>query len=90
MTRVLICTPTYYLQGGVERIMESLATHLPPRGVDVLFALAKGARFHDPARFRAAFPVVRGVDVDGTSGTAYGRRVSTPATSRQSPPPRAR
>ena len=25
MTRVLICTPTYYLQGGVERIMESLA-----------------------------------------------------------------
>jgi glycosyltransferase involved in cell wall biosynthesis len=73
MTRVLICTPTYYLQGGVERIMESLAADLPPRGIDVLFALAKGARFHDPAKFRAAFPAIRGVDVDGTSGTVYGR-----------------
>lgn len=74
MTRVLICTPTYYLQGGVERIMESLAADLPARGVEVRFALAKGARFHDPARFRAAFPAIRGVDVDGTSGTVYGRR----------------
>jgi glycosyltransferase involved in cell wall biosynthesis len=74
MTRVLICTPTYYLQGGVERIMESLARHLPSRGVEVLFGLAKGARFHDPAAFRAAFPAIRGIDVDGTSGTAYGRR----------------
>lgn len=74
MTRVLICTPTYYLQGGVERIMESLAADLPARGIDVLFALAKGARFHDPAKFRAAFPGIRGVDVDGTSGTVYGRR----------------
>jgi len=74
MTRVLICTPTYYLQGGVERIMESLAQHLPSRGVEVLFGLAKGARFHDPAAFRAAFPAIRGVDVDGTRGTTYGRR----------------
>jgi glycosyltransferase involved in cell wall biosynthesis len=76
MTRVLICTPTYHLQGGVERIMESLAAQLPPRGVEVTFALAKGARFHDPVRFRAAFPGIRGVEVDGTSGTAYGRRTS--------------
>ncbi len=74
MTRILICTPTHYLQGGVERIMESLAVGLPARGLEVLFALAKGARFHDPAAFRSAFPVIRGVEVDGTSGTAYGRR----------------
>jgi glycosyltransferase involved in cell wall biosynthesis len=74
MTRVLICTPTYYLQGGVERIMEALARFLPSRGFEVVFALAKGARFHDPEAFRAAFPDVRGIDVDGTSGTTYGRR----------------
>lgn len=74
MTRLLICTPTYYLQGGVERIMESLAQHLPSRGFEVLFALAKGSRFHDPAAFRAAFPALQGIDVDGTSGTTYGRR----------------
>jgi glycosyltransferase involved in cell wall biosynthesis len=72
--RLFVCTPTHYLQGGVERILESLATHLPAQGFEVVFGLAKGARFHDPDRFRAAFPVVRGVDVDGTSGTAYGRR----------------
>ena len=74
MPRILIATPTHATQGGVERILESLATHLPSRGFEVVFALAKGLRFHDPARFRAAFPAVRGVDVDGTSGTAYGRR----------------
>ncbi|HYH08081.1 MAG TPA: glycosyltransferase family 4 protein [Thermoanaerobaculia bacterium] len=72
--RLFIATPTHYLQGGVERILESLATHLPAHGLEVIFGLAKGARFHDPERFRAAFPVIRGVDVDGTSGTAYGRR----------------
>lgn len=72
--RLFVCTPTHYLQGGVERILESLATHLPSQGIEVVFGLAKGQRFHDPDRFRAAFPVVRGVDVDGTSGTTYGRR----------------
>lgn len=74
MPRLLICTPTASLHGGVERIMESLATHLPSRGFEVLFGLAKGARFHDPDAFRAACPVVRGIDVDGTSGSIYGRR----------------
>lgn len=72
--RLLICTPSHYLQGGVERIIESLARRLPSHGIEVVAALAKGARFHDPDRFRAAFPDVRGVDVDGTSGTTYGRR----------------
>lgn len=74
MTRLLICTPTYSLQGGVERILEALAQHLPSRGFEVVFALARGPRFHDPDRYRAAFPGIRSVDVDGTSGTAYGRQ----------------
>jgi len=74
--RLLICTPTATLQGGVERIIESLATHLPARGIEVVFALAQGARFHDAQRFLDAFPSMRGVAVDGRSGTAYGRRVA--------------
>jgi glycosyltransferase involved in cell wall biosynthesis len=74
--RLFIATPTFILQGGVERILEALAKGLPSRGFDVTFGLARGARFHDPDRFRRAFPDVRGVDVDGTSGTAYGRRRS--------------
>jgi glycosyltransferase involved in cell wall biosynthesis len=74
MPRLFICTPTASLQGGVERILESLAAHLPPRGFEVTFGLARGARFHDPDAFRRAYRVVRGVDVDGTSGSMYGRR----------------
>jgi glycosyltransferase involved in cell wall biosynthesis len=74
--RVLICTPTAYLQGGVERILESLATHLPSRDIEVMFALAKGVRFHDPDAFRAAFPSIRGIDVFAPSGTSYGRRTA--------------
>lgn len=74
MPRLFVCTPTHSLQGGVERILESLAALLPRHGFEVVFGLARGARFHDPDRFRRAFPNVTGVDVDGTSGTAFGRR----------------
>jgi len=72
--RVFICTPTHSLAGGVERILEALAAGLPRRGIEVVFGFAKGARFNDPAKFRAAFPSMRGVDLDAVSGTAYGRR----------------
>jgi glycosyltransferase involved in cell wall biosynthesis len=74
MKRLLICTPTHATQGGVERILEALANGMPSRGYEVLFALAKGARFHDPEKYRAAFPSIRGIDIDGTSGTVYGRQ----------------
>lgn len=74
MTRLFICTPTHSLQGGVERIVESLAIQLPARGFEVTFGLVKGARYQDPEKFRRAFPAIRGVEVDGTSGSAYGRR----------------
>jgi glycosyltransferase involved in cell wall biosynthesis len=72
--RLFVGTPSYSLHGGVERILESLARHLPPRGFEVTIGLAHGARFHDPARFRKAFPEMHTVDVDGRSGTTYGRR----------------
>jgi glycosyltransferase involved in cell wall biosynthesis len=72
--RLFIATPSYYLGGGVERILEALARHLPSRGIEVVAGLAKGARFHDPDRFRRAFPEMRTIDIDGTSGTTYGRR----------------
>ncbi|HEX8619200.1 MAG TPA: glycosyltransferase, partial [Thermoanaerobaculia bacterium] len=72
--RLFIATPSHYLAGGVERILEALARHLPSRGIEVLVGLAKGARFHDPDRFRRAYPDMRTVDLDGRSGTAYARR----------------
>jgi len=54
--------------------MEALALHLPSRGFEVVFALAKGKKYHHPDAFRAAFPMMHGVDVDGRSGTSYGRQ----------------
>lgn len=74
--RLLICTPTHNLHGGVERILESLAYGLPAYGFEVVFGLAKGLRFHDPARFRAEYPRIDTVEIDGTSGTATGRQRS--------------
>src|SRR5436190_10523696 len=76
MKRLLICTPTHTLHGGVERILESLAARLPEHGYDVTFALARGSRFNDPARFRAEYPQIKSVEIDGTSGTATGRQRS--------------
>ena len=72
--RLLIVTPSHATEGGAERILEAIARHLPSRGFDVTFALGKGARFNDPDRFRRAFPMMRTVDLDGTSGTTFGRR----------------
>jgi len=71
--RLLICTPTYSLHGGVERIMESLGDGLPGRGFDVIFGLAKGARFHDPDRFRAEYPRLQTIDIEDRSGRTAGR-----------------
>ncbi|HWW61859.1 MAG TPA: glycosyltransferase family 4 protein, partial [Thermoanaerobaculia bacterium] len=74
MPRLFIATPTHSLQGGVERILEALARLLPARGFEVVFGLVRGSRFNDPTKFRAAFPGITGVEVDGRSGTSYGRR----------------
>lgn len=76
MKRLLICTPTHTLHGGVERILESLAAQLPRHGYETVFGLAKGSRFNDPAAFRAEFPGLDCVEIDGTSGTATGRQQS--------------
>lgn len=72
--RLFVCTPSHSLHGGVERILESLARGLPSRGIEVVFGLGRGARFNDPARFREAYPDIRSVEVDGRSGTSWGRR----------------
>lgn len=56
--------------------MESLAANLPDHGYEVLFALARGSRFHDPDRFRAEYPRIKSIEIDGTSGSARGRRRS--------------
>src|SRR5260370_16427779 len=70
---VLICTPSHNLQGGVERIIESLSTGLAVHGFRVVVGLARGERFHLPDRYRQAYPKLECVEIDGRSGTRAGR-----------------
>lgn len=73
MAHLLIATPSHSLHGGVERIIESLARGLPAHGFRVTVGLAKGARWHQPERFRREYPGLDTVELDGTSGTRAGR-----------------
>jgi glycosyltransferase involved in cell wall biosynthesis len=70
---LLICTPSHFLQGGMERIIESLAVRLPEHGFRVVVGVARGERFHLPERYRRAFPKLDCVEIDGRSGTRAGR-----------------
>ncbi len=72
--RVLICSPSHAVYGGVETIVADLCRHLPAFGWDTLLGLAKGARFNDVTRYRAAYPDVPIVEIDGVRGTRQARR----------------
>lgn len=73
MARLLILTPSHSTQGGVERVIESLARGLPARGFEVVVGLAQGPRFNRPEVFRAAFPALETVAFDYGTGTRTGR-----------------
>jgi glycosyltransferase involved in cell wall biosynthesis len=70
---LLICTPTHILRGGVERIIERLATQLPAHGFRVVLGLGRGLIFNSAERYRLEYPGLEYVDVDGRSGTRLGR-----------------
>ncbi len=65
--KVLFCSKTYPIYGGVERWLAQLLPGLQQRGFEVVLALAKGHRFHDPSTMRVQL-------LDGTSGIVAGRR----------------
>ena len=71
-SRLLILTPTAALRGGVERIIESLATGLPVHGIDVVAGLAAG-RHHDTKRYRTEYPTLQAVDFESKTSTREGR-----------------
>lgn len=71
--RVLVCTPSHAVFGGAESILAALGRHIPRFGFAPLFALARGRRFHLPARYRAAYPELHAVELDGRNGTRTSR-----------------
>lgn len=73
MRKLLICSPSHALRGGVETIVNDLCRELPQRGWDVTLALGKGARFNNVEAYRNAYPDLPIVAIDGTTGTRHGR-----------------
>ena len=75
--KILFCSKTYPVYGGVERWLAELLPGLQRRGFEIVLALAKGYRFHDPHGYLATYPELSKIPVhflDGTSGVAQGRR----------------
>ena len=81
--RLLICNISHSLQGGVENIVADLCRHLPSRGIEAILGLARGGRFNDPDRYRAAFPDLPAVVIDGAKGTRQARLEGLLKTIRQ-------
>jgi len=71
--KLLICNISRSVQGGVENIVADLCRNLPAYGIDPVVGLAKGLRHNRPERYRAAFPDLPTVEIDGTGGTRQAR-----------------
>lgn len=71
--RILVCCPAATVEGGAERILSSVSAYLANQGHDVVWALPEG-RFHDPQRFRQAFPHLAVLAVRPAADTAPSRQ----------------
>lgn len=77
--KVLFLSKSFPIHGGVERWLDDLCSGLGDYGVEPVLALAKGLRFHLPARYLEAHPDLADVptyEIDGMSGIEAGRRLS--------------
>ena len=72
--RLLICSPSHAIYGGVESIVADLCRHLPAFGWDAILGLGKGGRFNDVERYREAYPDLPVVEIDGARGTRQARQ----------------
>lgn len=84
--KLLICTRSSTVCGGVESIQNALCRQLPKQGWEVRLALAKGARFNRPERYAEAYPDLPVVEIDGTGGTRQARLEACAKILRQEQP----
>lgn len=73
MRTVLFTTFTSYTTGGLHSRQSRLAPLLEKHGWRAVFALAWGYRLNDPKAFRAVYPELETVVMDGRTGTRAGR-----------------
>ena len=71
--KLLICSPSLSLHGGVEAIVNSLCRNLYQFGWEPVLALARGKIFNNVDAYREANPDLPIVEIDGTKGTRSGR-----------------
>ena len=84
--KILICSPSHSVYGGVESIIDDLCRELPAHGWGVVLALAEGGRFNRIERYRAAYPHLPITPIDGTKGTRYARLAALRKVIRESEP----
>jgi len=65
--RVLFCVQTANVRGGLETWLDEFVPFLRAHDWEPLFAFARGRRFHDPDRYRAAHPAFEGVEIEGAT-----------------------
>ena len=73
MKKLLICSPSHNVRGGVESIINDMCRELPKRGWEVLLALGEGLRFNRVLKYREAYPDLLIIGIDGTKGTRQSR-----------------
>lgn len=71
--RILAIGISRSLHGGVESILADLCRGLPARGIEMTLGLVRGLRFDRPERYRAAYPDLPCIEIDGTLGTRQAR-----------------
>jgi glycosyltransferase involved in cell wall biosynthesis len=84
--RLLFCTQTAHVWGGLEVWLDEVVPFLESRGWEVIVALARGRRFHDPDAYRAAHPKLKTVEVDGRHATREARVAALRKTIREVQP----
>lgn len=70
--RVMFIAPSAYPLGGVAVWLDYLAAGLPAHGWAPLVGLVSG-KWHDVARYRAAYPRLPAIAIDNPTGSAEGR-----------------
>ncbi len=73
MRKLLICSPSHNVRGGVESIINEMCRELPARGWEAVLALGQGGRFNMVDAYRKTYPDLPIVAVDGTRGTRQAR-----------------
>jgi len=86
MPRVLFLSPSASSHGGFESVLCHLCRRLPNFGWEAVLGLARGAKFHDPARFLAENGPLHAVELDGTRGTFHARRTAIETAVRETAP----